>query len=51
MIATTPSLLFPLFIRRLRESPFDLELPLDQVADGYRGMDGRRAIKTEADRR
>lgn len=25
---------------------FDLELPLDQVAEGYRAMDGRRAIKT-----
>jgi threonine dehydrogenase-like Zn-dependent dehydrogenase len=25
---------------------FDLELPLDQVADGYRAMDERRAIKT-----
>jgi threonine dehydrogenase-like Zn-dependent dehydrogenase len=25
---------------------FDLTLPLDQVADGYRAMDERRAIKT-----
>jgi threonine dehydrogenase-like Zn-dependent dehydrogenase len=25
---------------------FDLTLPLDQVAEGYRGMDERRAIKT-----
>ena len=25
---------------------FDLELPLAQVADGYRAMDERRAIKT-----
>ena len=25
---------------------FDLELPLEQVADGYRAMDERRAIKT-----
>ena len=25
---------------------FDLNLPLDQVADGYRAMDERRAIKT-----
>jgi threonine dehydrogenase-like Zn-dependent dehydrogenase len=25
---------------------FDLELPLDQAADGYRAMDERRAIKT-----
>lgn len=25
---------------------FDLTLPLDQVADGYRAMDQRRAIKT-----
>jgi threonine dehydrogenase-like Zn-dependent dehydrogenase len=25
---------------------FDLELPLDQVAEGYRAMDTRRAIKT-----
>ena len=24
---------------------FDLALPLDQVADGYRAMDERRAIK------
>jgi hypothetical protein len=24
---------------------FDLALPLDQVAEGYRGMDQRRAIK------
>ena len=25
---------------------FDLTLPLDQVADAYRAMDTRRAIKT-----
>ncbi len=25
---------------------FDLTLPLEQVADGYRAMDDRRAIKT-----
>ena len=25
---------------------FDLKLPLDQVAEGYRAMDERRAIKT-----
>ena len=25
---------------------FDLTLALDQVAEGYRAMDGRRAIKT-----
>ena len=25
---------------------FDLELPLDQAAEGYKAMDGRRAIKT-----
>jgi threonine dehydrogenase-like Zn-dependent dehydrogenase len=25
---------------------FDLELPLDQVSEGYRAMDERRAIKT-----
>jgi len=24
---------------------FDLTIPLDQVADGYRAMDERRAIK------
>ncbi|NUO34578.1 MAG: IMP dehydrogenase, partial [Dermatophilaceae bacterium] len=24
---------------------FDLELPLEQVAEGYRAMDERRAIK------
>jgi hypothetical protein len=41
--------------RRRRRSPrqgvdhpgkvFDLALPLDQVADGYRAMDERRVIK------
>jgi threonine dehydrogenase-like Zn-dependent dehydrogenase len=25
---------------------FDLDLPLDQAAEGYRAMDKRRAIKT-----
>jgi threonine dehydrogenase-like Zn-dependent dehydrogenase len=25
---------------------FDLHLPLDQVAEGYKAMDERRAIKT-----
>ena len=25
---------------------FDLELPLDEAAEGYRAMDERRAIKT-----
>ena len=25
---------------------FDLELPLEQAAEGYRAMDERRAIKT-----
>ena len=25
---------------------FDLTLPIDQVAEGYRAMDERRAIKT-----
>jgi hypothetical protein len=25
---------------------FDLKLPLEQVAEGYRAMDERRAIKT-----
>jgi threonine dehydrogenase-like Zn-dependent dehydrogenase len=25
---------------------FDLRLPLDQAAEGYRAMDERRAIKT-----
>lgn len=25
---------------------FDLELPLDRAAEGYRAMDERRAIKT-----
>ena len=25
---------------------FDLALPIDQVAEGYRAMDQRRAIKT-----
>lgn len=37
--------------RRLAETVnpckvFDLELPLEQVAEGYRAMDERRAIKT-----
>jgi threonine dehydrogenase-like Zn-dependent dehydrogenase len=27
---------------------FDLTLPLDQAADGYRAMDERRAIKTSS---
>jgi hypothetical protein len=30
---------------------FDLELPLDQVAQGYAAMDERRAIKTICGRR
>jgi hypothetical protein len=30
----------------LRDQVFDLTLPLDQVAEGYRAMDERRAIKT-----
>ncbi len=30
---------------------FDLTLPLDQVAEGYRAMDERRAIKTRCDRK
>jgi threonine dehydrogenase-like Zn-dependent dehydrogenase len=25
---------------------FDLTLPLDQIAEGYRAMDERRAVKT-----
>jgi threonine dehydrogenase-like Zn-dependent dehydrogenase len=36
-------------VRRGRINPgkvFDLTLPLDQVAEGYRAMDERRAIKT-----
>ena len=28
-----------------RTVPFDLELPLSEVAEGYRAMDERRAIK------
>ena len=36
-------------VRERRINPgkvFDLTLPLDQVAEGYRAMDERRAIKT-----
>jgi threonine dehydrogenase-like Zn-dependent dehydrogenase len=29
-----------------RREVFDLTLPLDQVAEGYKAMDERRAIKT-----
>ena len=31
--------------RSIRGQVFDLELPLDQAAEGYRAMDERRAIK------
>jgi threonine dehydrogenase-like Zn-dependent dehydrogenase len=41
-----PELLERTLDGRLDAGPvFDLELPLDEVADGYRAMDERRAIK------
>jgi threonine dehydrogenase-like Zn-dependent dehydrogenase len=44
--AYLPELLADVLAGRLDPSPvFDLELPLDDVADGYRAMDSRRAVK------
>jgi threonine dehydrogenase-like Zn-dependent dehydrogenase len=41
-----PDLLDRVWNRQLEPGKvFDLELPLGQVADGYRAMDERRAIK------
>ena len=42
-----PHLLDRVWNRRIEPGKvFDLELPLEQVADGYRAMDERKAIKT-----
>src|SRR5436853_5520727 len=42
-----PELIDLIWNRTIDPGPvFDLELPLDQVAEGYRAMDERRAIKT-----
>src|SRR5262249_11233915 len=42
-----PELIDLVFDRRIDPGKvFDLTLPLDQVAEGYRAMDERRAIKT-----
>jgi threonine dehydrogenase-like Zn-dependent dehydrogenase len=41
-----PDLLDRVWNRRMEPGKvFDLELPLDQVAEAYRAMDERRAIK------
>jgi len=45
--AYLPELMPDVLAGDLDPSPvFDLQLPLDQVADGYRAMDERRSIKT-----
>ena len=42
-----PDLIKLVWERRINPGKvFDLVLPLDQVAEGYRAMDERRAIKT-----
>jgi threonine dehydrogenase-like Zn-dependent dehydrogenase len=42
-----PELIDLIWNRRLNPGKvFDLELPLEQAAEGYRAMDERRAIKT-----
>jgi threonine dehydrogenase-like Zn-dependent dehydrogenase len=42
-----PELLEQICDRRIdRGRVFDLTLPLDEAAEGYRAMDERRAIKT-----
>ena len=42
-----PELIDLIWDRRINPGKvFDLTLPLDQVAEGYRAMDERRAIKT-----
>ena len=42
-----PELIDLVFDRRIDPGKvFDLTLPLDRVAEGYRAMDERRAIKT-----
>ena len=41
-----PDLIDRIWNRRIRPGRvFDLELPLDQAADGYQAMDQRQAIK------
>jgi len=42
-----PNLIELVYDRKINPGKvFDLTLPLDQVAEGYRAMDERRAIKT-----
>jgi threonine dehydrogenase-like Zn-dependent dehydrogenase len=42
-----PNLIEQVWDRKIKPGKvFDLTLPLDQVAEGYRAMDERRAIKT-----
>ena len=42
-----PDLIDLIWARKINPGKvFDLTLPLDQVAEGYRAMDERRAIKT-----
>ena len=42
-----PELIDPIWNRQIDPGKvFDLTLPLDQAAEGYRAMDERRAIKT-----
>ena len=46
-VAKSPHLIDLVWNRQIDPGKvFDLELPLDQVAEGYRAMDERRAIKT-----
>ena len=45
--AYLPDLIDLIWSRKINPGKvFDLTLPLDQVAEGYRAMDERRAIKT-----
>ena len=42
-----PELIDPVWNRKIEPGEvFDLTLPLERVAEGYRAMDERRAIKT-----
>jgi threonine dehydrogenase-like Zn-dependent dehydrogenase len=42
-----PELIDPIWSRQINPGKvFDLELPLEQAAEGYKAMDERRAIKT-----
>jgi threonine dehydrogenase-like Zn-dependent dehydrogenase len=42
-----PELIGVVWIRKINPGKvFDLTLPLEQVAEGYRALDERRAIKT-----